>query len=196
MKRFLSIFTLVVGLMLVLSSCSSQRYNTTRIQNLDFKQYRTYAWLPPVDSLSKNYFTNDIARHNILSTANEQLEKLGLTYTKDNPDILFRYVTIVNNKRRIIYSSPFWGGAWGMGMMGWGPWGMWGGPWGWGGGFHQPVGEEAYRYSHLIIEAIDREKNTVVWQARGSGEVRNPERAINRLPKVVEGIFKKYPLNQ
>lgn len=189
MKRFLTICAVIIGITLFTASCASHRYNTTRIQDLDFKQYRTYSWLPPVDSLSKNYFTNDIARHKILSTANAELERLGLTYTKDSPDLLFRYVAIVNNKKRIIYSSPYWGGPWG-----WGPWGMWG--WGWGGGFHRPVGEETYRYSHLIIEAIDRKKNTVVWQARGSGEVGSPERAINRLPKVVKGIFRKFPLNQ
>jgi hypothetical protein len=45
----------------------------------------------------------------------------------------------------------------------------------------------------LIIEARDRRTNSVIWQARGSGEIHNPEKAINNLPKVVEGIFKEYP---
>ncbi|MCT1523326.1 DUF4136 domain-containing protein [Sphingobacterium hotanense] len=187
MKSLLSIF--IAGVALFLASCSSYKYNTTRVQNLDFSQYKTYGWLPPVDSLSKNYFTNDISRSNIISTANKQIEARGLTYSKENPDILFRYVTIVNNKSRMVYSHSYgWGGPWGM----YRPWG-WG--WGWyGGGPSYPVGKEKFRYSHVIIEAVDRKTNSVVWQARGSGEIRTPEKAINNLPKVVEGIFKEYPL--
>jgi len=73
--------------------------------------------------------------------------------------------------------------------MGWG-WGM-----GWG-GYSYPVGSERYRYAHLIIEAVDRRTNTVVWQARGSSEVKSPEKSINNLPKVVNGIFKQYPVKR
>lgn len=180
----------------VLGSCSSQKYHTTRIQSKDFTQYKTYGWLAPVDSLSKDYYNNDIAKDNILRTANQELEARGLTYAKENPDILFRYVAIVNNKSRIVYSSPMWGG--------WGPWGMGFRPWGWGwspwgmgfGGFSHPVGKERVRYSHIIIEALDRRTNTVVWQARGTGEVDVPEKAINNLPKVISGVMREYPVNK
>ncbi len=183
--------------LLVLASCSSYRYHTTKIQSTDFSQYRTYGWLPPVDSLSKSYYDNDIANANILETANRELEARGLTYTKENPDLLFRYIAIVNNKSRPIYGgAPF--GPWGMGMWGYNPW-MWGPGWGWGGmgwggGWNRPVGKERYRSGHIIIEAKDRRSNTVVWQARGSGEVRDPEKAINKLPDIVTGVIEQFPL--
>ena len=184
MKKLWSV--MLLGAILVLGSCSSYKYNMTRVQKLDFSQYKTYGWLPPVDSLSKNYFTNDIAKDNILSTANHELENRGLSYSKDNPDLLFRYITIVNNKSRMVYGNTGWG--WG-GPWGFSPW------WGYGGwGRSYPVGKEKVRYSHLIIEARDRRTNSVVWQARGSGEINNPEKAINNLPMVVEGIFKEYPV--
>ena len=184
MKKFWSV--MLLGVVLVLGACSSYKYNTTRVQTLDFSQYKTYGWLPPVDSLSKNYFTNDIARNNILSSANRELEARGMHYSKENPDILFRYITIVNNKSRMVYGNAGWG--WG-GPWGYSPW--WG--YGWGGRSY-PVGKEKVRYSHLIIEALDRKSNSVVWQARGSGEINTPEKSINNLPKVVEGIFKEYPV--
>jgi len=184
-------YILAFGLTLgTLASCSSVRYNTTKLQSLDFGQYRTYGWLPPVDSLSKNYFNNDIAKGNIITSANRELENKGLRYSKDDPDILFRYVSIVNNKSRLVYGTPYWGIGWG------GPWGWYGyGGWpGYGyGGYSLPVGSERYRYAHLIIEAVDRRSNSVVWQARGSSEVRTPEKAINKLPKIVKGILGQYP---
>lgn len=186
MKRFWFIF--FAGFLLVLGACSGYKYNTTRVQHLDFTQYKTYGWLPPVDSLSKNYFNNDIARENILSAANHELEAIGLTYSKENPDLLFRYIPIVNNKSKMVYGHSGWG--WG------GPWGY--SPW-WGFGWHMghsyPVGKERVRYAHLIIEARDRQTNSVIWQARGSGQIKTPEDAINNLPKVVQGIFKEYPFD-
>lgn len=181
---------LTAFVLLALASCSSHKYHTTRVQNLDFNQFKTYGWLPPVDSLSKDYYNNDIAKGNIMTTANKEIEARGLTYSKENPDILFRYVAIVNNKSRMVYSSPYYGG-WGWG----GPWG-WYRPWGFYGyyGGSYPVAKEKVRYGHLILEAIDRRTNAVIWQARGTSEVNEPERAINDLPKVITGIMKEYPL--
>lgn len=183
MKTLKYIFTL--GVIAILASCASVKYNTTKVQNHDFQQYKTYSWLPPVDSLSKNYFNNDIAQSNIMNAANKELEALGMQYSQDNPDVLFRYITIVNNKSRAVYSPSYgWGGF--------GPWG-WGMGFGYGGGYSYPVGHEKFRYAHLIIEAVDRRTNTVVWQARGSSEIKAPEKSINKLPEVVTGIFQQYP---
>ncbi len=187
MKRFI----LYLFPLMVLGSCSAYQYHTTRIQSADFSQYQTYSWLPPVDSMSKSYFDNDIANANILETANRELEARGLTYSKDNPDLLFRYIAIVNNKSRPLYGGHAYG-PWG--MWGYNPW-IWGPRWGYYGyGWNRPVGEERYRAGHIIIEARDRQSNTVIWQARGSGQVRTPEDAINKLPEIVAGVIDQFPL--
>lgn len=185
MKRFI----LYLVPLLVLASCSAYQYHTTKIESTDFSRYHTYGWLPPVDSLSKSYFDNDIANANILETANKELEARGLTYSKENPDLLFRYIAIVNNKSRPVYGGyPY--GPWG--MWGYNPW-MWGPYWGhYGYGLNRPVGKERYRAGHIIIEARDRQSNTVVWQARGSGQVRSPEEAINKLPEIVTGVIGEF----
>ena len=185
MKKTLTIWTSIMLLTgLFLYACSPYRYHTTRIEELNFDNFKTYSWLPPVDSLSKSYFSGDIANHNILTAANKELESRGLVYTKDDPDLLFRYIVIVNNKSRPVYSYPSYYGM---------------GPWGWYGGFYgyypgnRPIGKEKYRYGHLIIQAIEKDTKRVVWQARGSTEVKVPETAVNNLPKMVEGVFKQYP---
>src|SRR5690606_35402146 len=113
----------------------------------------------PVDSQSKNYYNNDIARANIMESANKELEARGLTYVKENPDLLFRYVAIVNNKSEPVYGNPYRYGRWG-----------WYNPWMWHGYYpHHPIGRERYRAGHIIIEARERGSNTVIWQARGTG---------------------------
>jgi len=176
---------------LVFASCSSQKFHTTRVDDTNFSQFKTYAWLPPLDSLSKDYYNNDIAKSKILTTANEELAARGLSFTKHDPEILFRYVAIVNNKSREVYSNFYYGGGFGWG----GPWG-WYRPWG-GFGYYSPsipVGKERVRYGHIIFEAIDRKTNTVIWQARGTNQVDNPEDAINDIPKMIIGIMNEYPI--
>lgn len=171
----------LIPVLLFFTACSTQQYNTTRIISQDFSSFKTYGWLNPVDSLSKNYYNNDIAKANIMDAANAELEARGLRYEKENPDLLFRYITIVNNKSQAYYGNPY--------MY---PWSYY--PWGYGYMPHYPIGRERFRVSHLIIEARDRKTNTVIWQARGSGRADNPEKAINNLPKVVKGVFKQYPV--
>src|SRR5690606_40280823 len=97
-----ALFFLSATVLLIMGSCATYNYHTTRQQSIDFYQYKTYGWLPPIDSLSKDYFNNDIAKSNIIGTANNELEARGLTYTKENPDILIRYVAIVNHKSHFI----------------------------------------------------------------------------------------------
>ena len=180
------VFIIGVLTLFVLGACGTYNFHTTRLQQTDFAQYKTYGWLAPIDSLSKDYYNNAIAKGNIINTANAELEARGLTYSKENPDILFRYVALVNNKSRLVYGSPYYGyGAWG-------PWG-WYNPWYYG-AYSRPIGKERVRYGHIIMEAIDRRTDAVVWQARGTGRVDIPEDAINELPKVVKGIMKEYPV--
>lgn len=182
---------LVSVLALVFASCSSHKFHTTRIDNTNFSAYKTYAWLAPIDSLSKEYYNNDIAKSKILTTANAELEARGLTYSKQDPEILFRYIAIVNNKSKELYANYYGGFGWGGGPWGWyRPWG------GFGMGYYGniPVGKERVRYGHIIIEAVDRKTDTVIWQARGTAQVNDPEDAINDIPKMIQGIMKEYPV--
>lgn len=169
-----------------LGACSTYNYHTTKVEKNDFTQYQTYGWMPPVDSLSKNYYSNDIAQINILDAANNELEARGLRYSNENPDILFRYIAIVNNKSQESYAHyPY--SRWGMGFYS---------PWYYRSSMHMyaPRGREAYRLGHIIIEARDRETDRVIWQARGSGKVNNPEKAINDLPEIIHGIMAQFPV--
>lgn len=181
------VFLMGVVSIFVLGSCGTHNFHTTRLQQADFTQYKTYGWLKPIDSLSKDYYSNVMAQGNIMNTANAELAARGLTYSKENPDILFRYVALVNNKSRLVYASSYHG------YGGWGPWGWHHHPMYYT-SYSYPVGKERVRYGHIILEAIDRRTDAVIWQARGSGRVDIPEKAINELPKVIKGIMKEYPI--
>ncbi|GAA4797382.1 DUF4136 domain-containing protein [Olivibacter ginsenosidimutans] len=172
---------LVALAVIIVTACSPYKYYTLKSNQGDFSAYKTYAWLPGLDSLSKSYYNNAIAEENIYRSADEALKARGLTRDESNPDLLFRYKAIVNNTSRTVYAPMYGGWGWG-----WGPY------WGWGMG--GAVGRERFRAGHIIIEAIDAKTKKIVWQGRGSGEVRSPERAVNDLPVVVQNIMKQYPV--
>ncbi|RYY34284.1 MAG: DUF4136 domain-containing protein, partial [Sphingobacteriaceae bacterium] len=68
------------------------------------------------------------------------------------------------------------------------------GGWGWGGGWGGYPVREQFREGTVIIDLIDRKTGKMVWRGYGVGEVRNPQKAINDLPKVVTGIIEKLEL--
>ena len=93
--------------------------------------------------------------------------------------------------------------------LGWGGFGGWGGYGGWGLGYRPyysafgapfaygdvNLGKEHYKEGTVIIDLIDRRSRQVVWRGFGVGEVhRNPQKDIEELPKVVDGVLKQLSL--
>jgi hypothetical protein len=47
-----------------------------------------------------------------------------------------------------------------------------------------------------VIDLIDTHTRQIIWRGFGVGELHhNPEKTINDLPKVVDGIFKQLPVS-
>ncbi|MEO6149577.1 MAG: DUF4136 domain-containing protein [Mucilaginibacter sp.] len=174
-----------------LAACSNYRYYTAAKNNTNLSEYRTFGWVetPPPTNDPKKIYANDIADDNIKTAATTALKGKGLTQS-DQPDLLVNYTGMTGRGVKTQYYGggyPYMGFGWG----GWGyrPWG-WGG-WGYGGGFAERV---PFREGTIIIDLIDRRTGKMVWRGYGVGEVRNPQKAIEDLPKVVAGIIEKLEL--
>ena len=91
------------------------------------------------------------------------------------------------------YYSPYYGGygGWGLGW-GWGwyrPWYAYGAPFGYYGNITF-ADQGHYKEGTLIIDLIDPHTRKIVWRGFGVGEVHhNPEKDVEDLPKVVDGII-------
>lgn len=193
MKKYLIV---VLSLAAMLSACSSYDYYAVSNKPLN-KNYRTYAWIPEGQSKSASFYNNDIATDRIVETADQELNKRGLTLDNQKPDILIRYTAVVNNGSKI-YQEPVY--------------------------YNQPpylstrvgyyrgrarfyyvyrdplpiyVGDRARRIpikeGSIMIDLIDRKSSKVIWRGWAEGEVDNPEKALNQIPGVVANIFKKLP---
>ena len=199
-----------------LSSCTTYNYYQAGLNRTNLSNYRTFAWMPTGGSANKAGNNNNmVADGKIKDAATASLVEKGLRFQQNEPDLIISYSRQVGRGTRQVYASNWgggWGGfgGWGMGL-GWGGFGGWGfGGWGgWGlgyrpyyGAFGAPfaygaidLGKEHYKEGTIVIDLIDRRSRQVVWRGFGVGEVhRNPQKDIEDLPKVVDGVLKQLSL--
>ena len=187
-----------------ISGCTSYNYYTAAINKSNLSNYHTFAWMPSANKGDQKMM-GDLADAKIKDAATNDLVLKGLRLSQRNPDLVVTYTTKVGRGARTNYYSPYYGG-WGPGWgFGWG----WGGGWGWGyRGYYNAFGppfayygdltyaeKEHYKEGTLIIDLIDTHTHRIVWRGFGVGEVHNnPQKTIDDLPKVVNGVLDQLQL--
>lgn len=97
---------------ILFSACSSIRYVEYDLdRSVNFKQYKTYAWIPSPDAPYKDLrYDNHIIENNIKAYAADNIMAKGLRLSVDSPDLLFYYdLQIekgVHTSKVPIYSHP------------------------------------------------------------------------------------------
>lgn len=182
MKSFRFLF-LLMGTALLMS-CSSVRVLSDYDTNVNFNQYRSYAFYKTgIDKAQ----ISDLDKKRILKAIESEMAAKGFVKSED-PDLLVSIFT--TEKERVdVYNNNFgwgWGPGWG---WGWNPW-IWGGP-GWYGPSVSTRTEGA-----LFIDLIDAKRKELVWQGRGSGtlgNMQNIEKKEARIREFVTKIMEEYP---
>ncbi len=204
MKRiiYLGLVVLISGL----ASCTTYDYYQAGLNRTNLSNYRSFAWMPTGGSANNaNNSQSSIADAKIKDAATAALVEKGLRLQQNNPDLIISYTRQVGRGSRQVYASNYgWGGypGWGMGF-GWGGFG------GWGYGYRPyyyaygapfayadvNLGKEHYKEGTIVIDLIDRRSKQVVWRGFGVGEAhRDPQKDIEDLPKVVDGVLKQLSL--
>jgi hypothetical protein len=204
MKR--SIYILLAVVMLSgLSACTSYNYYTAAINKTNLSNYHTFAWMQNANNDDKRMNDNvAVADAKIRDAATIALEQKGLRLSQDHPDLVVSYMTKVGlGTKTNYYNGGFypgfgWGPGWGYGF-GWG----WRGAWGWGYPYYgysvypaEYADKEHYKEGTLIIDLVDTRTHKIVWRGFGVGEVhRNPQKTIDDLPKIVDGVLAQLKVN-
>ena len=189
---------LVFSLMLttlILSACSSYNFYSVSNEKVDVSKYQTYAWVPSEESKTSNYYKNDIAEDKIINAVNTELNARGFKVDSRKPDLLIRYTAVVDNKSRVIdepvYYQPmaryvpvrgYYRGRAFYYYRYYRPFPVYAG---------RETREIKYEEGNVVIDLIDRNSSKVIWRGVAKGEIDNPEKAINDLPKVVGKIFNR-----
>lgn len=167
------VFFLALTIILLLS-CNSVKVITDYDTDVDFKQYKTFAFYKTgIDKVD----ISTLDKKRILRALETELLAQGFTKS-ENPDILVSFFTKSRRKVNINQNNN----------LGWG----WN-PWLWDGMNNINVNE--YTEGTLFIDFIDKKKKELVWQGIGSGALRiqNSKKKEERIRLFVKQIITQFP---
>ena len=179
--KYVKLLSVVVVLFLV-SSCASVRVSSDYDKEVDFNQYKTFAFYKKgIDKVD----ISDLDKRRILRAVEADLLAKGFTKS-ENPDLLVNIFTKSREKINV-YNNNY---------MGWYPWYYGGfGPYGFGmGAFNNNVSRSTE--GTLFIDLIDANKKELAWQGMGTGALassRDISKKEARIKEFVTEIMAKYP---
>lgn len=160
----------------MLASCSSVRVAADYDKNVEFSQYKTFAFYKPgIDKAE----ISDLDKRRILRAIESELLKKGFTKS-ENPDMLVSMFTKAREQVNV-YNN------------GYGPYGY---GWGW-----SPYYWNSYNTSvststegTLYVDFIDANKKEMIWQGMGTGYLsQKMSKKEERINEFVAKILEKYP---
>jgi len=168
---------LPILLLFVLCSCSSVKVYNDYDKNVDFSQYKTFAFYKSgIDKVE----ISDLDKKRILRAIEAELTAKGFTKS-ENPDLLVNIFTKSREEVDVNTLNAGWGYGWG---WGWNPW-MYGG---------SRTSVSRSTEGTLFIDLIDAKKKEMVWQGEGDGYLtKNPDKKDERVNEYVSKILEQYP---
>ena len=159
-------------LFFIFSSCSSIKVNSDYDKNIDFTQFKTFAFYKNgIDKVE----ISDLDKKRILRSIDEAMTAKGFT-KNETPDLL---VNIFTKEREQVDVNRFNYG-WG---YGWNPY-MWGGN----------TSVSRYTEGTLYIDLIDAKKKELIWQGEGEGVLtKDTNKKDEKIKEFVVKILEQYP---
>lgn len=167
---------LSLTLLVILGACSTVRVDADYDNNVDFSQYKTYAFQKSgIDKAE----ISDLDKKRILRAIDAEMTKKG--YTKsETPDLLVNIFTKERERVDVNQYSAGWGYGWGWGWN----------PYMWGGRNYVTTSTEGTLY----IDLIDAKKKELIWQGKGSGYLeQSREKKEERINEFVAKILVQFP---
>lgn len=167
---------LPVLLLFVLGSCCSVRVATDYDKNVDFGQFKTYAFYKNgIDKVE----ISDLDKKRILRAIDEVMASKGFTKS-ENPDLLVNIFTKAREQVSVNQFNNGWGYGWGYGWN----------PYLWGGQTYVTTNTEGTLY----IDLIDAKKKEMIWQGEGVGSLTKDTNKKDEVVKnFVAKILAQYP---
>lgn len=171
-----AIKTILIFLLFVLNSCSSVNVYSDFDKNIDFSQYKTFAFHKRgIDRVQ----ISELDKKRILHAIETELAKKGMTKS-ETPDLLINILTKEREQVDVNQFNAGWGYGWGWGWN----------PYFWGGRSYVTTSTEGT----LIIDLIDARKKELVWEGEGVGYLtENRSRKEEQINEFVAKVLAQYP---
>ena len=176
MKKFFLFWSISI----FLSNCSSIKVYSDFDNDIDFSNYKTFAYFrPEIDKVD----ISDLDKRRILRALDKEMNLKGLSKS-ETPDLLIGFTTKAKDKIYVTnYNNFSWGWGWGWGFN---PW-FWGSP-----GFNNTVSTKTE--GTLYVNIIDATTKQLVWQGKGRGGIdENTKNRDESISLFVKEIVQNYP---
>ena len=136
--------------------------------------------------MDRKGFQDDFLDAIVKEQIQSQLEENGLTYERENPDILIRYTSNQDPRQKEVYNNPYpmWGSR------------MWWDPWVYNPSyFNRQVGSsttQSYELLQVIVDFIDPHSDKRVMTLTAVSETSNPRNRQKMVAKSVDKIIDTY----
>lgn len=194
----------LIAIILSAVSCYSPTpnlYQSESTKGVNFKNYKTYAWLHTKDTAYTKLADKQVVERALASAVIQELTKRGMTMDTLNPDCLFTYTLILNKTYEVGQGpTPVYAPQSNAGPLP-GQYNMY---------YYVPSSTAYYnpelyqgsmqvttfRDGSLVIDMIDRKENKIVWRSSAQGKVNEKDRKGIRptIDQVVPAMFKKFPV--
>jgi hypothetical protein len=194
----------VICFLLSCYSPTANIYQSEKTKGVDFKNYKTYAWLATKDTATYTTLASKQKVETALAAAViQQLTRRGMTFDSLNPDCLFTYSLVLNKTYQVgnepppvyapqsnpgaipgQYNMYYYVPSYDYNYQ----------PAMYGGGLKVTT----FRDGSLVIDMLDRKENKIIWRTSAQGKVEEKDRQGVRptIDQIVPIMFKKFPVNQ
>jgi len=177
MKKFFLFWSISI----FLSNCSSIKVYSDFDNDIDFSNYKTFAYFrPEIDKVD----ISDLDKRRILRALDKEMNLKGLSKS-ETPDLLIGFTTKAKDKIYVTnYNNFSWGWGWGWGFN----------PWFWGSPGFNTVSTKTE--GTLYVNIIDATTKQLVWQGKGRGGIdENTKNRDERISLFVKEIVEKGYIN-
>jgi len=195
MKR--NVWTLIIALF-VFAACntSSNLYQAEKTKGVDFKKYKTYAWLATKDTAYTKLANKRNVERALATEVIKQLSERGMVLDTLHPDCLFTYTLVMNKTYEVgqqpneVYNTQVFAPVYpGQANIYY---------------YHNDYGPSMYnghisvttfRDGSLVIDMVDQNENKVIWRtsAQAKRDEANLKGVKATVKEIIPEMFKKFP---
>jgi hypothetical protein len=178
--------TLFIAFVSILATgCAGVKVASIQNPNIDLGKYDTFCWIQgcEVKYQGPDYGYNPERMQLLQEIIKAELESKGLTNDKNAPDLLVGFHVILEEKETILIKNREMIDPYGRQVSYWN-------------GYDEYFKQEIYRFlkGSLIIDLIDAETGSVVWQTTAQRYMDLGERIDrNKMTKGIRKALKEYP---
>ncbi|QUN06688.1 DUF4136 domain-containing protein [Shewanella yunxiaonensis] len=174
------------ALVLLIGGCSSLNTGWDYNPEVNFTQYKHYAWVPATKEASAQYQLNGLLDQRVREAVDADLARKGyIKVDAKDADVLVNYLTKLDKRYKVdsintsLGYSPFWGPHWYF-----------------GGSLQNNTQVKEYDVGTLIIDMVDAKTNKLVWRGTANGVIRDyktPQQRIAKMNEAVVGVLNNFP---